>query len=66
MKNLLISLYQTAGESGDQLFSREGELYSHLVLMLNGKRGYKEDIESIELSEGGEIVLFSRYHEVDR
>ncbi len=34
--------------------------------MLNGKRGYKEDIESIELSEGDEIVLFSRYHEVDR
>jgi molybdopterin synthase sulfur carrier subunit len=26
--------------------------------MMNGKRIYKEDIESITLSEGDEIVLF--------
>ena len=58
MKKLLISLHQKAGESEDQLFSREGELYSHLVLMIYGKRIYKEDIESITLSEGDEIVLF--------
>jgi molybdopterin synthase sulfur carrier subunit len=58
MRNLLNSLRQKAGESADQLFSREGELHSNLVLMMNGTRIYKEDIESITLSEGDEIVLF--------
>ena len=59
MKKLLLSLRQKAGKSEDQLFSGEGELHSHLVLMMNSKRVYKEDIESIILSEGDEIVLFS-------
>jgi sulfur-carrier protein len=58
MRELLISLRKKAGEFEDQLFSSEGELHSHLVLMMNGRRIYKEDIESITLSEGDEIVLF--------
>jgi molybdopterin synthase sulfur carrier subunit len=59
MKELLKSLRQRAGESESQLFSREGELHSHLVLMMNGKRVYEEEIESIKLSEGDEITLFT-------
>jgi molybdopterin synthase sulfur carrier subunit len=59
MKELLKSLRQRAGESENQLFSNEGELRSHLVLMMNGTRIYEEDIESITLSEGDEIALFS-------
>jgi sulfur-carrier protein len=59
MKELLKSLRQRAGESKDQLFTNEGELYSHFVLMMNGTRIYNEDIESIILSEGDEITLFS-------
>jgi len=59
MKELLKSLRQKAGESENQLFSREGELHSHLVLMMNGTRIYAEDIGSITLSEGDEIALFS-------
>jgi molybdopterin synthase sulfur carrier subunit len=59
MKELLKSLRQKAGESENQLFSREGELHNHLVLMMNGTRIYEEDIESITLSEGDEIALFS-------
>jgi sulfur-carrier protein len=59
MKELLKSLRQKAGESENQLFSREGELHSHLVLMMNGTRIYAEDIGSIKLSEGDEITLFS-------
>jgi molybdopterin synthase sulfur carrier subunit len=59
MKELLKSLRQRAGESENQLFSNEGELRSHLVLMMNGTRIYEEDIESITLSEGDEITLFS-------
>jgi molybdopterin synthase sulfur carrier subunit len=59
MKELLKSLRQKAGESESQLFSREGELRSHLVLIMNGTRIYKEDIESLTLSEGDEIALFS-------
>jgi molybdopterin synthase sulfur carrier subunit len=58
MRKLLKSLRQKAGESEDQLFSREGELHSNLVLMMHGKLIYKEDIESITLSEGDEFVLF--------
>ena len=58
MRELLISLRKKTGESEDQLFSSEGELHSHLVLMMTGRRIYKEDIESITLSEGDEIVLF--------
>jgi molybdopterin synthase sulfur carrier subunit len=59
MKELLKSLRQKAGESENQLFSKEGELHSHLVLMMNGTRIYGEDVESIILSEGDEIALFS-------
>lgn len=59
MKELLKSLRQRAGKSENQLFSTEGELHSHLVLMMNGTRIYVEDIESITLSEGDEIALFS-------
>lgn len=59
IKEFLKSLRQRAGESEDQLFSKEGELHSHLVLMMNGTRIYKEDIESLTLSEGDEIALFS-------
>ncbi len=59
MKELLKSLRQRAGESENQLFSKEGELHSHLVLMMNGTRIYEDDIESITLSEGDEITLFS-------
>ena len=59
MKELLKSLRQKAGESENQLFSTEGKLNSHLVLLINGTRIYEEDIESITLSEGDEITLFS-------
>ncbi len=59
MKELLKSLRQKAGASENQLFSNEGELHSNLVLMMNGTRIYEEDIESITLSEGDEIALFS-------
>ena len=58
MKELLKSLRRKAGESENQLFSKEGELHSHLVLMMNGTRIYEGDIESITLSEGDEIALF--------
>lgn len=59
IKELLKALRQRAGESGDQLFSRDGELHGNLVLIINGARVYKEDFESLALSEGDEIVLFS-------
>ncbi len=58
VRELLDSLRQRAGESEDQLFSRNGDLHSHLVLMINGTRIYKDDIESLTLSEGDEIALF--------
>jgi len=41
MKELLKSLRQRASESENQLFSREGELHSHLVLMINGTQIYE-------------------------
>ena len=58
VRELLDSLRQRAGESEDQLFSRNGDLHSHLVLMINGTRIYKDDVESLTLSEGDEIALF--------
>lgn len=59
MRELLKALRERAGKSEDQLFSREGDLHSNLVLMLNGARVYKEDIDSLKLSEGDEITLLS-------
>ena len=59
MRDLLKGLRERAGESGDQLFSNDGELHSNLVLMLNGARIFAEDIDSLMLSEGDEITLFS-------
>jgi sulfur-carrier protein len=59
MKELLGALRQRAGESEAQLFSGEGKLHTNLVLMINGARIYEDDLESITLSEGDEIALFS-------
>lgn len=59
MRELLKALRERAGKSEDQLFSREGDMHSNLVLMLNGARVYKEDIDSLKLSEGDEITLLS-------
>lgn len=59
MRELLKALRERAGESGDQLFSNDGELHSNLVLMLNSARIYAEDVDSLMLSEGDEITLFS-------
>ena len=59
MRELLKAFRERAGESEDQLFSRDGNLHSNLVLMINGARVYEEDIDSLTLSEGDEITLFS-------
>ncbi len=59
MKELLKALRERAGKSEDQLFSRDGDLHSNLVLMMNGARIYEEDIDSLILAEGDEITLFS-------
>lgn len=65
MKELLKALRERAGKSEDQLFSRDGDLHSNLVLMMNGARIYEEDIDSLILAEGDEITLFLRYQEDD-
>ncbi|AKB81414.1 Molybdenum cofactor biosynthesis protein MoaD [Methanosarcina barkeri 3] len=59
MSELLKVLRKRAGKSEDQLFSRDGELHGNLVLMMNGARVFKEDIDSLILSEGDEITLLS-------
>ncbi|HWQ48242.1 MAG TPA: MoaD/ThiS family protein [Methanosarcina sp.] len=59
MRELLKALREKAGKSEDQLFSREGDLHSNLVLILNGARIYEEEIDSLKLSEGDEITLLS-------
>ncbi len=59
MKELLNTLRERAGKSEDQLFSRDGNLCSNLVLIMNGARIYEEEIDSLKLSEGDEITLFS-------
>ena len=59
MRKFLRALRGKAGESEDQLFSRDGNLHSNLVLMMNGARIYEEDIDSLILSDGDEITLFS-------
>ena len=59
MREFLRALRGKAGESEDQLFSKDGNLHSNLVLMMNGARIYEEEIDSLILSEGDEITLFS-------
>ncbi|HEY3362499.1 MAG TPA: MoaD/ThiS family protein [Methanosarcina sp.] len=59
MREFLRALRGKAGESEDQLFSKDGNVHSNLVLMMNGARIYEEDIDSLTLSEGDEITLFS-------
>ncbi|MDW5550700.1 MoaD/ThiS family protein [Methanosarcina sp.] len=59
MMEFLKALRERAGKSEDQLFSRDGYLHSNLVLILNGARIYEEEIDSLKLSEGDEITLFS-------
>jgi molybdopterin synthase sulfur carrier subunit len=59
MRELLKALRERAGKSEAQLFSSNGGLHSNLVLMMNGARVYGEDLESLTLSEGDEITLFS-------
>jgi len=59
LNELLEILRQKAGESEDKLFSTDGSLLGHLVLMVNGARIYEDDLGDIILSEGDEISLFS-------
>jgi sulfur-carrier protein len=59
IREFLKALREIAGKSEDQLFSIDGNLHSNLVLMMNGVRIYEEDINSLILSEGDEITLFS-------
>jgi molybdopterin synthase sulfur carrier subunit len=59
MRELLKAFRERAGKSEDQLFFRDGDLHSNLVLIINGARIYEEDIDSLALSEGDEITLFS-------
>ena len=40
MRELLTALREIAGKSEDHLFSRDGDLHSNLVLMMNGSRVY--------------------------
>ncbi|WP_292388991.1 MoaD/ThiS family protein [Methanosarcina sp. UBA5] len=59
MRELLKAFRKRAGKFEDQLFSRDGDLHSNLVLMMNGARIYEEDIDSLILTEGDEVTLFS-------
>jgi sulfur-carrier protein len=43
IQGLLKALRERAGKSEDQLFSRDGDLHSNLVLMINGARIFKEE-----------------------
>lgn len=59
LNELLKIFRQRAGDSEDKLFSTEGNLFGHLVLMINGARVYEDDLGAVSLSDGDEIALFS-------
>lgn len=55
---LLNAIRQGNPKAEDSLFTKDGDLKGHLILMLNSTRVYKEDIETLLLSDGDEVALF--------
>jgi molybdopterin synthase sulfur carrier subunit len=58
MQSLLNRIRHTSAKVEDELFMKNGNLKEHLILMHNGTRIYKEDVEALILSDGDEIALF--------
>ncbi|RXE57113.1 molybdenum cofactor biosynthesis protein MoaD [Methanoculleus taiwanensis] len=58
MKGLLDAVGGTSATAAAALFEESGELKGHVILMRNGKRVGRADIETLALAEGDEIALF--------
>jgi len=55
---LLNAIRQDNPKAKDSLFTKDGDLKVHLILMLNNTRIHMEDIETLILSDEDEVALF--------
>ncbi len=58
MKRLLTVIGGVSEMGRAALFEESGELKGHVILMRNGKRVRKTEIDTLALTEGDEIALF--------
>ncbi|MDD3858338.1 MAG: MoaD family protein [Methanoculleus sp.] len=56
MAAVLAALRGRAGDEGDAIFDETGALRAHVILMRNGRRVKRNDLDT--LAEGDEVAIF--------
>ena len=58
MAAVLAALRDRAGEERDAIFTETGALRTHVILMRNGRRVNRNDVDTLVIEDGDEIALF--------
>ena len=58
MAGLLAAVGEVSGEAHKALFGKNGELQGYVILMHNGRRVRRAEVEALALADGDEVALF--------
>ncbi|MDD3373709.1 MAG: MoaD family protein [Methanoculleus bourgensis] len=58
MAAVLTTLRDRAGDEGDAIFDETGTLRTHVILMRNGRRVNRKELDTLVLADGDEVALF--------
>jgi len=58
MGAVLSALRDRAGSGSDAIFDGSGGLRAHVILMRNGKRVKRDELETLVLADGDEVAIF--------
>jgi len=58
MTTALSALRDRAGDEGGTIFDETGALRTHVILMRNGKRVKRSDLDTLVLADGDEVAVF--------
>jgi molybdopterin synthase sulfur carrier subunit len=58
MARLLAAVGDISDEAQEALFGENGELQGYVILMHNGRRVRRAEVETLTLADGDEVALF--------
>ena len=58
MTTALSTLRDRAGDESGIIFDEDGALRAHVILMRNGKRVKRDDLDTLILADGDEVAVF--------
>ncbi|MCK9306359.1 MAG: MoaD family protein [Methanoculleus sp.] len=58
MATILAALRGRAGDEGDAIFDGAGRLRTHVILMRNGRRVKRDELDTLVLADGDEVAIF--------